>query len=50
MKTKKEVKNELEDRSARLPWTWVFGFPKDFDYEKGFIDALKWVLGRSEQT
>lgn len=48
MKTKKEIEKELEERNARLPWTWVLGYPEEFDYERGYIDALKWVLKKSE--
>jgi hypothetical protein len=47
MKTKKEIEGELEVRNERIWLTWVFKKPMEFDYERGYIDALKWVLGKS---
>ena len=48
MKTKKEIEKELEIRKERIRWTGIFKSQREFDYERGYIDALKWVLEKSE--
>lgn len=44
MTTKKEIENEIEVRMERIKLIWTFGDKSEFDYERGYIDCLRWIL------
>jgi len=44
MKTKKEIEKELEIRKERIKQIWTFGSIGEVNYERGYIDRLRWVL------
>jgi len=53
MKTKKEIEKELEIRVTKLFADYLPALSEErqrnVDYDKGYLDALKWILEKSRR-